>query len=80
MHEDILDILQEYAAGRISVLNAAYEIQMRKLPGRDFPSPFEVIIWSREAGLGIPTPTDEEAASEAAAILARYHRNEDGDK
>jgi len=69
--QDIIDILREYAAGNISALNAAYEIQQRNLPGREFPSPSEVILWSREAGLGIPVPSDEDVEREVAAILGR---------
>ena len=64
-------ILQAYAAGDIAAADAAYELQALRLPGFENPSASEIIVWSKEAGFGIPTPTRAEARTEAAHILAR---------
>ena len=65
----ILPILQRYAAGDLSAVNAAYDIQQLKIPGYDDPSASEVILWSKAEGFGIPSPTKEEAEAEAQAFL-----------
>jgi len=64
-------ILKKYSEGRISAYDAACEIQDMGLPGFDDPSASEVVLWAKMVGYGIPTPTEEEARHEAAAILRR---------
>ena len=67
-------ILQRYAAGELSAYDAACEIQELGIPGYHDPSASEVVLWSKAAGFGIPTPTEEAAQAEAAAILDKIGR------
>jgi len=67
----IYPILEQYAAGDISASDAAYDIQQLKIPGYEDPSASEVIIWSRMAGFGIPTPSEAEAKEEADRALRK---------
>jgi hypothetical protein len=69
--ERILDILKKYSEGDMSAADAAYDIQALRIPGFENPSASEVIIWSKDAGFGIPTPSDEEVQEQVARILAR---------
>jgi hypothetical protein len=41
------------------------------LPGFENPSASEIIVWSKEADFGIPTPDPEIMRAEVARILAR---------
>lgn len=72
--ERILPILRRYAAGEIPAYDAACEIQDLGLPGYHEPSAGDIVVWSRIAGFGIPTPSGEEAQAEARAILDRLRR------
>lgn len=67
-------ILLRYSAGDLSAYNAACEIQELGLPGFDDPSASEVIIWTRDAGLNLPSPTEAEARAEAQRIIDRLDR------
>lgn len=64
-------LLKQYAVGDISAADAAYDIQQLKIPGYENPSASEVVLWSKAAGFGIPTPSAEEAKAEAEAILKK---------
>jgi hypothetical protein len=46
------------------------------LPGYGDPSAGDVVFWSRAAGFGIPTPSEEEARAEAQIILDRLRKGE----
>lgn len=71
-HNDQLDaILQAYAAGDLSAADAAYDLHALALPGLESPSASEIILWSREAGYGIPTPDDETVRAEVAHYFRR---------
>ncbi len=77
-HDDLPDarifpILRRYVAGDVSAYDAACEIQDLGLPGYHDPSAGDVVVWSRAAGFGIPTPSEEEAQAEAQQILDRTH-------
>jgi len=69
--ERSIAILKAYAAGDLAAADAAYELQALALPGFENPSASEIIIWSKEAGFGIPTPAPETVRAEVARILAR---------
>ena len=60
-------LLKAYSQGQITAENAAWEIQQLKIDGFLNPSVSEVIIWSRNAGYGIPNPPDAEVAAQVAA-------------
>lgn len=78
VHPRMLPILRRYAAGAVSAYDAACEIQELGLPGYPDPSASEVVLWARSSGIGIPTPSEEEARAEADAILKRLgQRGED---
>lgn len=64
-------ILERESRGALSAYDAACEIQDLGPPGFHDPSASEVVLWSRMAGFGIPTPSEDEARAEAEAILAR---------
>ena len=68
-------ILKQYAAGEISAMNAADNIQQLGLPGYEDPSASEVVLWSKAAGFGIPCPSEAEAQAEANAVLARLKKH-----
>ena len=74
--ERILPVLQRYSQGRISAYDAACEIQDLNLPGYDDPSAGDVIQWANLVGFGIPTPSKEEARSEAEEILRKQSSHE----
>lgn len=46
-------------------------MQALGLPGFENPSASEIILWSKEAGYGIPTPTEAKAREQAARVLSR---------
>lgn len=69
--ERIYPILRRYSEGAISAYDAACDIQDLGIPGYDDPSASEVVLWSKMAGFGIPSPTEEGATAEAAEILRR---------
>lgn len=73
----IFPILRRYAAGEVSAYNAACEIQDLGLPEYPDPSAGDVVVWSRAAGFGIPTPSEEEAQAEAQFILKRLRKDPD---
>lgn len=70
-------ILERYSRGEVSACDAACEIQDLGIPGFEDPSASEVVLWSRMAGFGIPTPSEEEAHREAEEILRRSGRSDD---
>jgi hypothetical protein len=67
----LLPILRKYSSGAVSAYDAACEIQELGLPGYHDPTAGDVVAWVREAGLGPPAATREDAEAEAAAILKR---------
>jgi hypothetical protein len=64
-------VLKKYSEGNISASSAADEIYEMKIPGYEDPSASEVILWAKMAGFGIPSPSEEEAKAEAAALLKK---------
>ena len=65
--------LKVYSQGQITTENAAWEIQQMNIDGFLNPSVSEVIIWSRNAGYGIPNPPDEEVAAQVEKAWRRFH-------
>jgi len=65
--------LKAYARGQITAENAAWEIQQLNINGFLNPSVSEVIIWSRNAGYGIPNPPDSEVAAQVEKAWKRFH-------
>ncbi len=64
-------ILKRYSRGEVSAYDAACDIQDLGLPGYHDPSASEVVLWAKEAGYGIPTPSEADARREAEAILRK---------
>jgi hypothetical protein len=64
-------ILARYARGEVSAYDAACEIQDLGLPGYHDPSASEVVLWAKQTGHGIPSPSEAEARAEADRILER---------
>ncbi len=65
--------LKVYSLGQITAENAAWEIQRMNIDGFPNPSVSEVIIWSRNAGYGIPNPPDEEVAAQVEKAWKKFH-------
>ena len=65
--------LKAYSQGQITAENAAWEIQQMNTDGFLNPSVSEVIIWSRNAGYGIPNPPDSEVAAQVEKAWKRFH-------
>ncbi len=64
-------VLKKYADGDISASAAADEIYEMKLPGYEDPAAGDVVAWAKLAGYGIPSPSEEDAKAEAAALLRK---------
>lgn len=75
-HRAFYPILARYAKGEVSAYNAACEIQDLGLPGYHDPSASEVVLWARQTGYGIPSPSEEEARAEADRILGMDRETE----
>jgi hypothetical protein len=65
--------LKAYSQRHITAENAAWEIQQMNVDGFLNPSVSEVIVWSRNAGYGIPNPPDEEVAAQVEKAWKKFH-------
>jgi hypothetical protein len=66
-------LLKAYSEGQITAENAAWEIQRLNINGYLNPSVSEVILWSRNAGYGIPNPPDAEVAAQVEKAWKKFH-------
>ena len=71
--ELIKTLLKSYSHGDITAENAAWEIQQLNIDGFLNPSVSEVIVWSRQEGYGIPTPSDKEVADQVEKAWRKFH-------
>ena len=69
LSEEARAVLADYVGGKFTASGAAYVLWDQKLVPGVSPSASEVIVWSKQCGLGIPIPPEHEVQEQVRRAL-----------